>query len=48
MNNNRLEIYDKVNETKTLDELANVILSLQDEYGLIMSRTKVFNAENNG
>lgn len=39
-----LEIWRKVNKTKTLEELAEIILSLADEDGKIQGRTRKFNA----
>lgn len=41
----REEKYDAINKTKTLKELAKVILSFADENGMIQGRTRKFNAE---
>jgi len=41
---NRLEIYEKVNQTESLEELSKVILELADENGEIQGRTRKFNA----
>jgi hypothetical protein len=41
---NRLEIYDKVNQCETLEQLAEIILQLADSNGQIQGRTKKFDA----
>ena len=40
----REEKYDKVNQTTTLDQLAEVIESFGDENQMIQGRTRVFSA----
>jgi len=40
----RLEIYDKVNQCETLEELALIIESLADSDGMIQGRTRKFKA----
>ena len=40
----RLEIYDKVNQCETFEQLAEVIESLADENGMIQGRTRQFPA----
>lgn len=40
----REQIYDLVNDCEDLSQLADVILSLADEDGMIQGRTKKFNA----
>ena len=42
----RLEVYDRVNQTESFEELAEVIRSLADENGNIQGRTRTFPAEN--
>jgi hypothetical protein len=42
---NELEKFQKVNQCKTLDELADVILSFADENGQIKGRIRNFNAQ---
>lgn len=42
----RLEIYDKVNQCESLDELADIIESLANDEGMIQGRTKQFSASN--
>lgn len=44
MDMNRLEIYDKVNQCETLQELSLIILDLADADGMIQGRTQKFNA----
>lgn len=39
-----LEKYEAVNKTSSLEELANVIMSFEDEMGLIKGRTRNFKA----
>jgi hypothetical protein len=39
-----LEKYEAVNKTETVEELQNVILSLADEQGMVMGRTRPFHA----
>lgn len=41
----RLEIYDKVNKCETIEELQDCIISLADETGLIRGRTRKFDAD---
>jgi hypothetical protein len=41
----RLEVYDKVNQCETLEQLAEIIESLASEDGFIQGRTRGFNAE---
>lgn len=41
----RLSIYDRVNASETLDELAEIIESLADSNGDIQGRSRKFNAE---
>ena len=43
--NKTIVAYEKVNETKSLEELAEVIKSLANEEVLIQGRTEFFNAE---
>lgn len=40
-----LETFYKVNEAKSLEELADIILSLADNDGMIQGKTDKFNAE---
>lgn len=42
----RLEMYDKVNQCETLDQLAEVIESLANDEGMIQGRTREFAAKN--
>lgn len=41
---NRLEIYDKVNQCETLEDLSKIILELADKNGEIQGRTRRFDA----
>lgn len=41
----REEIYDKVNQCETFEQLALIIESLADEEGYIQGRTRKFNAK---
>jgi len=40
-----LEIYQKVNESESLKELAEIIFSLADEDGMIQGRSRKFDAK---
>lgn len=40
----KLDAYERVNQTETLEELANVIESLADGTGFIQGRTQEFDA----
>jgi hypothetical protein len=41
----KLEIWEKVNKSENLKDLANIILLLADESGLIQGRTRKFVAK---
>jgi transcription initiation factor TFIIIB Brf1 subunit/transcription initiation factor TFIIB len=41
----KLEIWEKVNKTQSLEDLAKIILLLADESGLIQGRTRKFVAK---
>lgn len=45
MEKDRLEIYDKVNQCETLEQLSEVIESLADDKGMIQGRARAFSAE---
>lgn len=41
----RLQVFEKVNQTESLEELSRVILELANKQGLIKGRTGFFNAD---